>query len=215
MSYITPFNIKKEIVYFLRNQDLISVGTRGVTTQQDTGTFSAAATHTLATSPTLLKNIRSIVVDGSTLDYGLDYTVDDATGVITFTVAQTGAYTIDYDTGTTDKVFPDYPQGDLKISDFPRIAFDIISATTTELELGAASNFTDYNISIIAYDSDQDNVEALIAAIRAALISNKKTFYYFPFIKPTGMGPRIIPGFGKNKIFQRNQDFQIRFVYED
>ena len=215
MSYIGIYEIKKELIYFLRNADILSTSERGVTTSQDTGTFASDSTHTLSTNPTTLKNIRSVVIGGTTLKYGRDYTIDESTGVVTFTSPQTGAYTIDYDTGTRDRIFPDFPQDSLKSTDFPRIGCDIISGLSSEIELGVASTFTDYVVSVNAYDKDQKDVEQMVASIRASLMANKKSFYYFPFIKPTGMSPLIQSPFGNTKIFQRGQDFSIRFVYED
>ena len=215
MAKTSIWDIKEELVVFLRNADLISTSVRGVTTSQDTGTFAGANTHTLAINPTLVKNVRNITVASILLVFGTDYTVNMTTGVISFTSPQTGAYVINYDQGSTDKIYPDFPQPHLKLSSFPRIAFDIISGDTTEMELGAGSNWTEYLISVVAYDKDQDDVEALIASIRSALMDAKKSFYYITFITPTAMGPLIVSPFGKDKIMQRNQDFLIRFIYEN
>jgi len=215
MAKINLFDIKKELLIFLRNSDIITIADRGVSTSQDTGTFAAANSHTLATNPTLLKNVRDITVAAVPLSFGTNYTVNYDTGVITFLSPQTGAYTINYDQGTSDRIFPDFPKAYLKLSQFPRVAIDFISATTTEFELGAGSNFTEYLVTIVAYDRDQGNVEEMVASIRSALLDNKKTFYYFDFITPTAMGPMIVSPFGEQKVLQRNQDFLIRFVYED
>ena len=213
MAKTSLWDIKQELVVFLRNQDLISIGTRGVTTSTDTGTFSAASTHTLATNPTLVKNVRS-VTRGTLLVFGTDYIVNYATGVITFTVAQTGAYTIIYDQGSNDKIFPDFPQPYLKIADFPRIAVDIISGATSEFGIGADVSQSEYIVSIVCYDKDQDDVEALIAAVRSDILDNKKNFYYIPFLTITSMGPLLITPFGQNKIMQRNQDLMVKFIFE-
>ena len=211
----TPIiDIKKEIVNFIRTSDILSVAVRGVTTQSDTGTFSAAATHTLATSPTAVKNIRSLVSNGVTLLYGRDYQLNWATGVITFTSAQTGAYTIGYDTGTTDKIYPDFPQPHLKLNDFPRIAVDIISGDTTEAGIGGGQIISNYIVQINCYDKDQDDVEAMIASVRSAIDDGKKGFYYMPFVSPTNTGPILVSEFGDKKIVQRNQDFLVQFIYE-
>jgi len=217
MTYTDIFTIKTELVVFLRNSDIIPVGTRGVTTTTQEFNGDNVETQFQLTN-TNVKNVRSVTVGGVAVAYGSGYTVDYITAQINFTtapVAGTNNVDIEYDYGTTDKIFPDFPQDSLNLMDFPRVAVDVISATTTELELGAGSNFTDYNITVVAYDIDQDNVEDMVATIRSSLMSNKKSFYYFPFVKPTGMGPIMRSPFGKNKVFQRNQDFQIKYVYED
>ena len=58
--------IRQEQVVFLRNSDILTVSQRGVTTSQDTGTFSSTQVYTLATNPTLVKNIRGITDEDST-----------------------------------------------------------------------------------------------------------------------------------------------------
>ena len=215
MAKISIYDIKEELVVFLRNQDIISISDRGVTTSQDTGTFTADSNHTLVVNPTLIKNVRNITIGGSAIALGTDYTVNYTTGIISFTVAQTGAYVINYDQGTQDRIYPDYPQPYLKLNQFPRIAVDIISGNTSEFELGAGANWSEYAVSVVAYDKDQSDVEGLVASIRSKFLVNKKTFYYSTFITPTAMGPLIVSPFGQNRIFQRNQDFNIRFIYED
>ncbi len=211
---VTLMNIKQELVVGLRNADIISIGSRGVSTETDTGTFSSDLTHTLATSPLLAKNVRSVTVASSPLTFGDDYTVNYATGVITFTSAQTGAYTIIYDQGSTDSIWPDYPQSHLKLSQFPRVAVDIISSTSNEIGIGADITESSYTISVICYDKDHDDVEGMISNVRAFVISNKKSLFYSPFITPTSVGPLLVTEFGQNKILQRNQDADVRFEFD-
>lgn len=211
---ISLMQIKQELVVFLRNADILTTTARGVTTSSDTGTFSAAATHTLGTNPTLAKNVRSVVVGGSTLSLGDDYTVNYTTGVITFTVAQTGAYTISYDQGSADKIFPDFPQAHLTLSQFPRVAVDIIGASSNEFGIGAEITQTTYQVSIICYAKDQTTLEDLVSSVKSNLMSNKKNFYYSAFITPTSAGPLLVSEFGEKKIMQRNQDAEVRFSFD-
>lgn len=215
MAKISIWNIKEEITVFLRNTDIISISDRGVTTSQDTGTFASDSTHTLDTNPTLAKNVRNVNVSSSDLTFGTDYTVNYTTGVISFVSAQTGDYIIDYDQGSTDRIYPDYPQPYLKLNQFPRVAVDIISGTTDEIGIGADVNQTEYLISITCYDKNQENVETMIAAVRSNLIDNKKNFFYSPFITPLTTGPLIPSSFGENKVMQRNQDAAVRFIFEN
>lgn len=206
--------IKQELVVYLRNSDVISISDRGVTTSQDTGTFSGALTHTLATNPTLVKNVRTVSVDGSEITFVTDYTVNYSTGVISFTSAQNGDYIIDYDQGSTDRIYPDYPQPHLKISSFPRIAVDIISANSNEFGIGADITESEYTVSVIAYDKDHSSVENMISSVKSGIMDNKKNFYYSSFITPTNVGPILVSEFGQNKLLQRNQDFQVRFSFD-
>jgi len=214
MSKTSIYDIKTELEIFLRNSDVLTISERGVTTSQDTGTFTAAATHTLAVNPTLAKNVRNVKVDGNDLIFGVQYSVNYSSGVITFVLAQTGAYIIDYDQGSKDAIYFDFPQAYLKLNDFPRIGFDIISGATSEFGIGAETSQSEYIISIVCYFETSDDAEKAIAKMRGLLLDNKKNFYYIPFLTVTNMGPLLVTPFGQNKIFQRNQDIMVKFVFE-
>lgn len=214
MAKTSLTHIKQELVTYLRNKDIIPTDIRGVTTSTDEGTFDSENTYTLSTNPTLIKNVRSVTVDSNLLKFGADYTIDYSTGVITFTTAQTGAYSIVYDQGQTDRIFPDFPQPYLKLNNFPRIAVDVISGTSNEFGIGAKPTQSEYIVSIVCYDANQDTVETMLDKIRSNLIDDKKNFYYIPFLTLTSMGPLLATPFGQNKIMQRNQDVMIKFVFE-
>lgn len=215
MGTTSIWNIKEELVVFLRNNDILPTGTRGVTTHTDTGSFAGQSSYTVSNDPTLLKNIRSIEVGAVFLSFGADYDVNYETGEISFSVAQTGAYEIIYDSGSTDRIYPDFPQEHLTLSQFPRIAVEIISGTTEEMALGATTTHNEFQVSVVVYSKDQSEVEQLISAVRTAINDNKKDLYYVPFITATGLGPILVSPFGDNKIMQRNQDFIGRFVFDE
>ena len=217
MSYLNQKNIVNEIVDFIRNSDVFSTTTRSVTTTTNTGTFSAALTHTIAV--TNIKNIRSIVVGETTLTFGTDYTYDkdflDTTikTKITFTSAQTGAYTITYDYGT-DKIFPDFPKTELTISNFPRIAVDLIDIVS---EPGGFGNVMEnkVNFTVVVYAANIDDIRDYISTIREKFGDAWTSFYYLTgVIRTTSTGPIIVSENKKDKIFQQNIDFEARFNYE-
>jgi len=217
-NIIDPKDIKAEVVYWLRNSDIFTVTQRSVTTATATGTFASASTYSIAV--TNIKNIRSIVVDSTTLTYGTDYTYDtdflDTTikTKITFTAAQTGAYTITYDYGS-DKIFPDFPRADLTIDSFPRIGFDIINMPSTPGGFGNV-NITEVNISIIVYGLDTDDIQDWIKTIRTNLITDQLNFYNLFVVRPTLVGPAIKSPteLGRDKVFQQNIDFIGEWNYE-
>ena len=213
------YEIKKELVVFLRNSDIISTTNRGVTTSTDTGTFAGANNHTLAVNPTLAKNVRSITVASSPLTRYADYTVNYATGVITFTSAQTGAYTIQYDQGSSDSIYPDFPQKNLKLSAFPRIAVEIIGGDINDVDLGATITHHTYNITIVCYAIqteilDSDILEDLCSSVISNMLSNKKLFYYLKYVQPGPLGPVINFPPGQDKVLSRSVDFNTIFNYE-
>lgn len=204
--------IKQEQVNFLRNQDILSIAIRGVTTQTDTGTFSGDSTYTLATDPTICKNVRS-VTRGSLLVYGEDYTVNFLTGVITFTASQTGSYTIIYDTGT-DRIYPDFPRDDLTINSYPRIAMDVINASIDAFGIGGSSFISNVAITIVVYDDNSDDLDSYINTIKELYVSNSKNFFYLKFIKPTLIGPTINSPDKKDEIMQKNIDILGMFAID-
>ena len=207
-------NIKKELVNFIRNSDVLTISQRGVTTYSDTGTFAGESSYTLVSNPTTAKNVRSVVVAAVTLSYGADYTVNFSTGVITFTVAQTGAYTIGYDSGSSDKIYPDFPRDDLTIGSYPRIAVDIVGVNTDAFGIGGTKFISNITFTIVVYDDNADDIDTVIQSIRDALISNTKSFNYISFVKPVLTGPLINSPDRSDEIMHRNSDYQGMFSVE-
>ncbi len=199
-------NIKQEQVVFLRNQDIFTIGQRGMTTYSDAGTFAGADTHTLANNPTIVKNVRSVIVSGSTLNYGEEYTVNFSTGVISFVSSQTGDYTISYDAGMGDSIFPDFPRNDLTIDSYPRIAIDILNVSTDAFGIGGTSFISNIAMTIVVYEDKSDDIDGYIQAIKTAYNSSSKSFYYMKFVKVTSIGPTLNSEDKRDEIMQKNID---------
>jgi len=204
-------SIKQELVTFLRNQNILTIAQRGVTTASATGTLADENTITIARSN--VKNIRSITVASVSKSLGTDYTVNynHASGcIITFTANQTGNYSVSYDYGS-DKIYPDFPRDDLDINSYPRIAMDILSIDTDAFGIGGSQFISNINFTVVVYADDLDDIDSYIQAIKTAFESNAKTFYYLGFIKPILTGPCISSPDRSDEIMQRNIDFQAMF----
>jgi len=215
MTKYSIWDIKEELVVWLRNKNIISLSDRGVTTVTDDFNGDGNMTQ-FQLSQTTLKNVRKVTIGITEQTFGTDYTVDYSNAQVNFTTApEIGVdnVNIEFDYGN-DRIFPDFPQPYLKLNSFPRIAVDIISGNTTEFGIGANTNQSEYIISIVCYDKDQSDVEDMIASIRSNLMDDKKNFYYIPFLTITSMGPLLATPFGQNKIFQRNQDIMGKFIFE-
>lgn len=215
-------NALQEVYRFLRNQDVLTTTEREVTTTTATGTFAAATSLLVAVSN--VKNIRSITVASVPLVFGDDYTYDteyDDSGtlklLITFTNAQTGAYVVTYDYGS-DHIFPDWPLPQLTLSAFPRITVDFLPYESAPGGLGNV-NMVNPFFTVVVYAAKKRSVLRALKAIRQAFITHQTGWYYF------GKSAAVIPrgrGFmapvpreqGKDKVFQKNQDFEVRWVYE-
>ena len=203
-------NIKTELINSIRSADILTISQRGVTTSTDTGTFAGDSTYTLATNPTLVKNIRS-VTRGTLLDYGTDYTLNFVTGVISFTVAQTGSYTIIYDQGSGDSIHPDFPRDDLSISSYPRIAVDFSGIPTDAFGIGGTDLISSPRIAIVIYANNVNNIDAYTQSIKDYMKTNAKSFFYLRYIKLTFIGP-IIESPGRSaEVMHRNMDYEIMF----
>ena len=205
MTNISKFDVIEELAQFLRNQDVLTTTVRGVTTTTENGTFASDSTHLIA--DTQIKNIRSIT-RGTLLALGTDYTYDtdfDDSGTkktkITFTSAQTGSYTIIYDTGT-DKIHPDFPKDNLSISSYPRVAVDIISMPSEDLGFGnqKVASVTDILFTVVVYATKTKTVNQTLDLVRTAIINNQKNFVNLEIITPDSSGPMINDNPKKNEI---------------
>ena len=214
-NVIDPEEILKEVTVFIRNSDALSTTIRNVTTATATGTF-AADTY-LDISVSNVKNIRSITVGGVLktryTDYTVNYNYSTTKTRITFIAAQTGVYSIPYDYGT-DKIFPDYPKAEMKISNFPRIAIEILDIPS---EAGGFGNVVknDINFTVVVYSKDKEDIMDYIKAIKTAFGNSWTSFYNLGHvIRPTGTGPILNSEDTNDKIFQQNIDFKSLFKYE-
>lgn len=218
MSTINFFNIKQELVVFLRNADVMTTTLRGVTTTSDTGSWSGATSHLINRSN--VRNIRSITVDSSLLVFGTDYTVDyfyNDAGTrkckITLNASQTGDYSISYDYGY-DKIYPDDPQETLTIDDFPQMRVDISGTNTRQAGIGNELR-TSIMVEVTIYGPSKTDIQNYMTSIRSAMVSAAETFYYAePYIKPS-----LTTGIIKNdkfsdKIFQQTAEFEMPYTTE-
>lgn len=217
---IDMMELRREALHLVRNSGVLSDSQRGVTSTTDTGTFSSDTSHLI--SVTNGKAISSIVVDGSPLVYGKDYTYlldyDDSGTIkiqVNFTSAQTGAYTITYDFGT-DKIFPDYPRTELSISSFPRVAVDVSDITTGAGGFGSVDE-SEVNVTVTLYSPTTLELSNLVSTLRAYIRSQKTgTWFLGNYIQIVSISPAIVAerAAGKDKIFQQTLDFRGRFRYE-
>lgn len=219
MTIFDQATVLEEVTVALRNADILTTTQRSVTTTSATGTLSSATSLLINSSS--VKNVRSVTVATVVLSFGSDYTVDydynDAGTYkckITFSTAQSGAYSVSYDYGT-DKIFYDYPRSDLKLSSFPRIAVGFIDVSSEVGGMGNV-NLNRYDLSVVVYDSDPDAIRAYIKSIRTWVVNNQNSLYYLKVIKPVLVGPLVPSNFEKlyDKVFQQNLDFTSRFNLE-
>jgi hypothetical protein len=202
--------IKEELAVFLKNQNILSTTDRGVATVTQEFNGTGAQVDFIATSVPL-RNVRSVTVGGVASVYGSDYTVNYSTATVTFAVAPaSGSNNVDiqYDHGTSEKIFTDQPRYDLKVGSYPRIAVTLTSSTTQEIALGGKDTMTEFIISATAYGFGTVEVDNYIKAIRSAVLLNKANFYHIDFLTPMAGSPIINDPGRVDKILQKTIDFR-------
>jgi len=219
MAILDLFEIKKELVNFFRNQDIISTAARGVTTT--TETFSGNASDVdFDLSNTNVKNVRLIQISAVTQSYGTDYSIDfdgSNPGRITFVsppASGTNNISIQYDYGSTDRIYPDYPRADLKLSSYPRVAVDIQAISSENFGIGGTDSLSQLLIDLIVFDIAIQELDDKISNVRDVIMSNQKAFYNFKFIHPINAGPLIKSVDRDDEIIQRSTQFQIMNALE-
>ena len=220
-------NIRDEITNYLRSSDILAIGIRGVTTTTDN--FVATAGQTAFTlDHTLVRNIRTLTVDGTSLKYMKDFIFNPSTGVVTLDTGATldDAVVINYDYSTAgnEKIYPDFPREDLNLQSYPRVGMEITAINNNNFSLGATDQISEIMITIFAFvpvnkDSSvasgfggTEDLSDLLTTIRDEIRENQKGFYSFPFIHPVSTNP-IVKG-QNNKIVHQSADFIARFIVD-
>jgi len=223
---MSTFNMKKvreELMVFLRNSDILSTTQRGVTTATDS--FTATLSQTLFTLTNYtVRNIRSVTVNAVAKSVYQDYTPTYNTGsASTVTLGTASALSdavsiqYDYSSGTTEKVWPDYPEIIFLPTSCPRIGFDFISMRTKPIGCGSVGWITDALVRIKFYDlGTYLTIDDFITTFRAAVKAAEKNFYHFQIAWIGDMGPvnPVIENVGTKKVFERYNDMTLSLAFE-
>jgi len=206
---IRQWDTKKELLIFLRNQNVLSLAQRGVATNVES--FNGAPPQVIfdLSVGAGLKNVRSITVSGAPLSEYDDYTVDyEGTnpGRITFTVAPAGGVNnvvITFDSGDGDSIYPDFPRTDISIESYPRISIDIVDITTNPFGVGNTHKISNIRVTVHILSTSLKEVEEITEAVRNAFLDNATTFWHFQYITPSSTSELQIPEFRKFEVEKR------------
>ena len=126
-------DLREEICHKLRNSNVLTTTIRGVTTTTESSTASAGQTN-ITPSNSTLRNVRSLTIDATAKYFIKDFTINFKTGVITLLSALTGGETISlqYDYGSSDKIFPDMIRDNLTLESFPRIGIKVLNISSQD-----------------------------------------------------------------------------------
>ncbi len=206
---------QEEIEVFFRNNDILTVAERDVTTTSNTLTSTGAAKFTLSNT-TGTRNLRFVTVAGSTQTMYRDLTPSYPGGTFTFTASPDvdDDVVVSYDRGGSDNVYGDLPREDIDLLDYPRLMAKIATGVTKEFALGAGSNITDYMINCQLWSTSIRRLNTGIDNMRSLIINNKKNFYHCPFVTVQSIGS-MDEDYGRgDRIYTRPIDLVGRFVVE-
>jgi hypothetical protein len=227
MTTINIQTVRDEFCHFLRYSDVLTTSIRGVTRDSTEGYTVGAggeATHTFGHNP--VRNFKVLTVNGTAKYYLRDYTVNWTTGVLTWNSAlvNNDVVVVTYDYGNGDKIYPDLPRDDLTLSSYPRIGLQLTSISTEPLGIGGSTHTSDvlFTVFVLAPANKDSNIsggfgglsdlEECHRLVRDAIRTGAKSFYTFPWIYPSGLGP-LFKGFN-DKVLQQSADYQIKFRIE-
>jgi len=195
---------EQELAIFLRNQDIFSISTRGVSTiTEEFDGDTVEDTFTLSKAD--VKNVRSVTVGGVAqtewTDYEVTYGSHGTLTTVVFaagSIPGTGTNNVDviFDHGT-DKIYSGRSRTDLSISSYPRIAVWVLSAKLDVIGLNAAANVNDLLVNVQVWADSKDDVQDYMKAAESALLGNKKDFYYTDYIEPVTKSP-VLPQADRN-----------------
>jgi hypothetical protein len=211
MSTINYNFILLELLNELRNEDILSIAERGVTTTTDS--FDAAGGAEVFTlTESGVKNVRSVVHEGTTLSFGTDYTFNYTLGnIVSVSVSKeltlNDEVDIAYDYGTTDGVYSDWSRPDLTLSSYPRLSFNYVTLDTEVIAVGGVQSFNP-RIQFRIMDFGVENTQNKMNTLRSYLKTKQQGLYYSNILRIVGGTPcDLVRDEGKgNKIYQMNID---------
>lgn len=212
--------IKDEIINFLRF-NITDPSSRGTArTALLNGTGLATDFYIASATANCVTRVQHPVL--TTLSFGTGYTFDTdyvsgtkqlKISFMTPPVSGTNNIEVLYRDGAT-WVYPDYPQVQSTLTNFPRIVVDVIGGISSEQSLDGAHKNTILNISITVYDFQTERLDGIIDDVRNNLLSAQKSFYYTKYLSVGNMSPLIYTQGTNNKIFQRTIDFDSLWNFE-
>lgn len=200
---LIDFNeISWEIVNFIRNQDIFTTSTRGVTTTTETFSGDASETH-FTVSNTPLANIRSVQVNSVLQTYGKDYKLNTSNQIIFTSAPASGSdnISVQYDYGDDQKILPEWDQSLVTVSKYPLIGVHLTSGRSVDASSDGNVNISDFLVSFYVYAKKKDGLNNYARDLRKAILNNKKNFYNLRYVTPISYGP-IVPQ-DNNKVYLR------------
>ena len=223
---IDIFEIKQELVIFLRNQITDTHNPSRVSSETEyfsgnNSTTSFELNRDISRNGFhMLKNVSSVKVNGLTktnfTDYSADYQGDNP-GTITFTTAPDNSSSdnieINFDWGLL-WIGTDLNRVEMTPKSCPKISLELLSAPSTEIALGAVVLKSPLSISITIISNKVSDLDLLTKQVRDAILNNRTNFYNFSLITEPRVSPTITSGDPEAYMFQRTIDWTLPNNYE-
>jgi len=205
--------IEKELTNFLRS-NITDPNNRGTSDEE---LFSGDNSETdFVITESNVKALTSVEYPiGTTLTYGDDYTYEPTTQTVTFTTAPaTGTDNVElsYKYGET-WIYEDFNKTNLVLSDFPRVAANIISSSSEPIAIGGKRYNSSILYSVTVAGKTKEQIKTVLKEIRTDLLNNNKSFYNFTIIEPSA-GSAFGNSNLHDRIIQKTQDYIIPFNFE-
>lgn len=207
------YYLQEELIVFLRNQNILSVSERGVTTASQSFTADGSTSTFDLTNSSSIKNVRSVTVNGSTQVQYLNYTANyqaSPVGRLTFAInpVLNATVAVSYDYGS-DRIYPDIPRVDLDASSYPRVSCVLTASRPEEFVIGGNTSLDSHLVSVTVYDKTNSGTMNKATSTWNSINSNRKNFQFFNYIRPSNVGPLIKDPNRADKIVQITNDFTI------
>lgn len=213
MVIIKQYEVLNEVIFSLRNADVISTTKRDVNRVTQEGSLDDVDEIVIPKSN--VKNVVSVTIAGDLIsNYSVDTDIDGEC-VITLPIAYSGEYEVVYDYGN-DCIFIGYPRTDLSLKSFPRIAVEYIDIQSESGGFGNV-NRNKHDLSVTVYASSKKEIREIIDNLREWCVTNQNNLKYLRLIKPVMIGPIVEAGEFikfKDKIVKQNFDFAGLLQYD-
>jgi len=223
MATLNEKHMRDEMAVFLKNEDVLTASERGVTQVTGTTLGTLASATTTLINKNNIRNIRNVSVADTAKTFGTDYTVDyyylDGSTrkcQITWAASTSGAGTVTYDYGATEKIYPNFPRTDMTLASYPRIGLEVVDIDSEPYGFNNVNN-SNVDISFTVVDDSKDNILDIMNNVRDAIVNNQSGFYYLKLVKPRRTGP-VVPvtdGKAKDKLFSKSFDVRGYFNIEN
>jgi len=221
MTIVNKIKIKEEILNFLRNNDLIPITDRNVTTDTETITATAGQTDFTIVETKIIRNIRSVTVNAVSKEAYVDYDIGIIdtlanTKIVSFysglSLNDEVIITYDVNNAIDDRIYADMTEVKVIKGGFPRINIEIEESTDEPIN----SNHSKYNkmlVLTVRVLAERWELETLSQSTYQLVFNNKQSWQNNNLMRPSGQSG-IKPVEGRKDVLVKFLYFRMPFEFE-